>query len=233
MTILAVTRSDVLVTLHILAVAATFGGALAYPLWFRLVRRGTPQERAFFHRAQATLGKFLIVPGIVVIFGTGAYLASEQDVWGEGWVLIPVGILALILVIGATFLGPSEERLAKTADAADARDYEVVLRRVKLVTGLFAALVVAATFVMVARVPHGEGATAGTTPAQQAGCLSCHRIGSEGNTRPGGDLSTVGASLTPAEIRRTLLHPPPGMPSFESLPAGELDRLVRYLSGLR
>jgi hypothetical protein len=63
MTMLAVTRSDVLVTLHILAVVATFGGALAYPLWFRMIRDGTPAQRAFFHRAQARLGKVLIMPG--------------------------------------------------------------------------------------------------------------------------------------------------------------------------
>lgn len=89
MTILAITRSDVPVTLHILAVVITFGGALAYPLWFRMIRRGTPQERAFFHRAQANLGKFLIVPGIIVIFGTGAYLArnraDNRSDGDEGW----------------------------------------------------------------------------------------------------------------------------------------------------
>lgn len=234
---LAVTRSDLAVTLHILAVVATFGGALAYPLWLRMVRSGTPEQRAFFHRAQATLGKFLIMPGIVVIFATGAYLASDNDLWGEAWVLIPAAMLAVILVVGAGFLGPSEERLSRVAEGGDPRVYDVAFRRVKLVTWLFIGMVVAATYMMVARTPGGasDGPSGGpsTSLAQQAGCLSCHRIGSDGNARPGGDLSAVGAGLTPPEIRGVLLDPPSGMPAYDDLPADELDALVGYLSGLR
>lgn len=87
---LAVTRTDVLVTLHILGAVVAFGGALAYPLWFAMLRHGTPEQRASFHRAQARLAKFLITPSILVVFATGAYLASDLDVWGQGWVLIPM-----------------------------------------------------------------------------------------------------------------------------------------------
>jgi uncharacterized membrane protein len=230
-TLVAATRSDVVVTIHILAVVATFGGALAYPLWFRMIRDGTPEQRAFFHRAQAKLGKVLIMPGTVVIFATGAYLASDFDLWGEAWVLIPTAILAVILLVGAAFLGPNEERLSQTAEAGPKRDYDLVLRRVKLVTYLFAGLVVAATFMMVARSPGGGGGDS-TSLVQQAGCLSCHRIGSAGNAGPGGDLSGVGAHLRPPEIRSLLVDPPSGMPSYANLPPAKLDALVSYLSGL-
>jgi hypothetical protein len=89
MTLAAITFSEVMVTVHILAVVVAFGGALAYPIWFRMIRNGTPEPRAFFHRAQDRLGKFLITPEIVVVFTAGAYLTSDQDVWDEGWVLIP------------------------------------------------------------------------------------------------------------------------------------------------
>ena len=235
---LAVTTTDVLVTLHILAVVTAFGVALAYPLWFGMVRNGTPEQRAFFHRAQAKLGKLLITPAILVVFATGAYLASDLDVWGEGWVLIPVGMLALILLLGGAFLGPSEERLSSYAEREDRREYDVLFGRVKLVTWFLAVLVVAATFLMVARIPdQGDGggapASRGASLAQDAGCLSCHRIGSEGRERPGGDLSHVGARLTPAAIGKVLVDPPSGMPSFESLPAEKRVALVRYLSTLR
>lgn len=230
---LAVTWTDVFLTLHILAVIATFGGAIAYPIWFRMIRRGTSEERAFFHRAQARLGKLLIIPGLVVIFATGAYLASDLDVWGEAWVLIPTAILAVIFAVGAGVLGPSEERLSRVAVEGDPRDYGVVLRRVKLVTWLFVALVVVATYMMVARAPGGGGSDGSASVAQEAGCLSCHRIGLDGNPRPGGDLSTVGARLTRAEIRKLLIDPPPGMQSYEDLPAKRLDALAGYLSGLR
>ena len=234
----AVTRTDVLVTLHILGVVVAFGGALAYPLWFAMLRRATPAQRAFFHRAQARLGKFLITPAILVVFATGAYLASDLDLWGKGWVLIPAGMLAVILLLGGAVLGPGEERLSRHAEHDDRREYDAVLRRVKLVTWFLGGLVVAATFLMVARVPDGgdAGGTAanrGAALAKQAGCLSCHRIGSEGRERPGGDLSNVGAHLTPTEIRRLLVDPPSGMPSYDSLPADRRDALVRYLSTLR
>ena len=235
--LLAITRSDILLTVHVLAVVAAFGGAMAYPLWFRRVRGGTPEQRAFFHAVQAWLGKFLITPAIVLVFATGAYLASDFDVWGEGWVLIPAGMLAVILVIGGAFLGPSEERLSRLGEDGDQREYEAVFRRVTLVTWLFIALVVAATLMMVARIPDwGGGGSPNTSGegsvAARAGCLSCHRIGSEGTEAPGGDLSEVGAHLTPSEINQTLVDPPPGMPSYDDLATRERQALVNYLSGL-
>lgn len=150
---LAVTLSDVMATLHVLGVVVAFGGALTYPLWFRMIRDGTPAQRAFFHRAQATLGKLVITPAILVVFATGAYLASDEDLWDEGWVLIPTVILVLILLLGAGLLGPSEERLSRDAEGADPGAYDRVLARVKLVTWILAALVVVATFMMVARIP--------------------------------------------------------------------------------
>ena len=151
--VLAVTFSEVMLSLHILALVATFGGAVAYPLWFHMIRDGTPEQRAFFHGAQATLGKFLITPGIVVIFATGAYLASDEDLWGEAWVLIPAAILVVILLLGAGFLGPTEERLARDARRGDPSAYDTGFRRVRLVTWFLAALVVVAIFLMVAHVP--------------------------------------------------------------------------------
>ena len=152
-TTLAVTRSEVFVTLHILAVVIAFGGALAYPFWFRMIRDGTPAERAFFHRAQARLGKLLITPGIVLVFATGAYLASDHDLWSEGWVLVPTAILVVILLLGFAVLGSSEERLSQEALRGEGSRYDAVFRRVKLATFVAAALVVVATFLMVARIP--------------------------------------------------------------------------------
>lgn len=153
MTVLAVTTSEVLVTLHILAVVFAFGGAAAYPLWFVIVRKGTPEQRAFFHRAQARLGQVLIVPGMVVIFVTGAWLTSDYDLWEAGWVLIPLGMLVLIALLGVGFLGPSEERLSRQAEKDDSREYEPLFRRVRAVTWVTLALVIASTFMMVARIP--------------------------------------------------------------------------------
>ena len=150
---LAVSRYDLVLTVHILAVVIGFGGALAYPLWFRMVRDGTPPQRAFFHAAQARLGKFLITPAILLVFATGAYLASDGADWGRGWVMIPAVLLAIILLLGGIVLGPTEERLSREAMRMDPDDYRVAFRRIELVTWLLVVLVVVATFLMVAHIP--------------------------------------------------------------------------------
>ena len=150
---LAVTFNEVMVTLHVLAIVVAFGGAVTYPLWFAMVRRGTAEQRAFFHRAQARLGMLVIVPGMVVLFATGAYLASDFDVWSEGWVIVPLVLLVVIAALGIGFLGPSEDRLSTFAAEGRGEEYEALFRRVRAVTIGLIVLVVAATFLMVAHIP--------------------------------------------------------------------------------
>lgn len=213
----AVTLSEVLLTVHILAVVVAFGGALAYPVWFRMIRDGTPEQRAFFHGAQAKLGKFVITPGLIVVFATGAYLASDNDLWGEGWVLIPTAITVLILGLGAGLLGPSEERLSRQAEEGDQGEYDAVFRRVKGATWLCIVLVVAATFLMVARVPdstetesaNGAGLSGGAKIFVDTGCGSCHTLeaaGTDGMVGP--NLDEAAADLGEEEIRAAIgSHP--------------------------
>lgn len=213
----AVTFSDVMLTVHVLAVVVAFGGALTYPVWFRLIRDGTPEQRAFFHDAQAKLGKFVITPSIVVLFATGAYLAFDDDLWGVAWVLIPTGITILILILGAGLLGPSEERLSEYAARGEEREYGAVLRRVKAATWLCAVLVIAATFSMVARQPGSsddgdatEGsASRGAELFVSTGCASCHTLEAAGGTGTDGpNLDEAAADLTAAEVRDAVASHP-------------------------
>ena len=53
MTLAAITFSEVMLTLHILAVVIAFGGALAYPIWFRMIRTGTPEQAGVLPRASS------------------------------------------------------------------------------------------------------------------------------------------------------------------------------------
>lgn len=147
------TTQDVVETLHVLSVVIAFGGAMVYPVWFWMIRRAGPAERAFFHRVQASLGKFVITPAMLVLFGTGAWLASDIDVWDEEWVIVPTVITVVILALGAGVLGPSEERLARRTGTDQRAEYRRVFRRVEIITWVLLVLVVAATFMMVARIP--------------------------------------------------------------------------------
>jgi mono/diheme cytochrome c family protein len=235
MTTYALTLSEVIVTVHILAVVAAFGGAVAYPVWFRMIRGGTPEQRAFFHRAQAKLGKLWITPWIVVLFGTGAYLTTDQDLWDAWWVLIPTAILVVILALGIGLLGPSEERLTRYAEEGDQSEYEAVLRRVKAATWLAIVLVVAATLMMVARIPDStetepvhETAPRGAQVFVEAGCGSCHTLAAAGTRGTHGPNLDEAADLSAAEIRVAIgAHPD----DFnQRLSEQELDALTNFIA---
>lgn len=73
----------------------------------------------------------------------------------------------------------------------------------------------------------------GRSVAARAGCLGCHRIGSQGKAGPGPNLSYVGSMLPAGIIERVLIEPEPPMPSFAHLPRSRFRALVRFLSLLR
>jgi menaquinol-cytochrome c reductase cytochrome b/c subunit len=67
----------------------------------------------------------------------------------------------------------------------------------------------------------------------QSGCLACHKIGENGNTGPGPDLSQIGARLPRQAIARTLVNPTAPMPPFTNLPSQKRDNLVEFLASLK
>lgn len=88
-----------------------------------------------------------------------------------------------------------------------------------------------------AKVEKGKAVYAAT-----AACRMCHSIGGVGN--PKGSLDSVGAKLTPAEIKQWLTDPAamaaktkaerkPAMKLAKPLSAEDVDALVAYLSTLK
>ena len=73
---------------------------------------------------------------------------------------------------------------------------------------------------------------AGKLVAAQSGCLACHKIGENGNSGPGPNLTSIATKLAPAAIERTLDNPTAPMPSFAGLPKEKKDALVAFLSQL-
>jgi Cytochrome c len=74
---------------------------------------------------------------------------------------------------------------------------------------------------------------AGKKAVAQSGCLACHRIGENGNTGPGRDLTKVGDRLPKQTIARTLVNPTAPMPSFRHLPAAKFHAIVTFLAELK
>jgi menaquinol-cytochrome c reductase cytochrome b/c subunit len=68
------------------------------------------------------------------------------------------------------------------------------------------------------------------------GCLGCHRIGENGNSGPGPDLSNIGAQLSREAIARTLVNPTAPMPSYSGLRERnpeQFEEVVNFLGHLR
>jgi ubiquinol-cytochrome c reductase cytochrome b subunit/menaquinol-cytochrome c reductase cytochrome b/c subunit len=59
---------------------------------------------------------------------------------------------------------------------------------------------------------------AGKKVVAQSGCLACHKIGDNGNSGPGPDLTHIASRLYSQGIARTLVNPTAPMPSFRNLP---------------
>jgi quinol---cytochrome c reductase cytochrome c subunit, bacillus type len=74
---------------------------------------------------------------------------------------------------------------------------------------------------------------AGKLVAAQSGCLACHKIGENGNSGPGPNLTEIGDRLLPAAIRRTLENPTSPMPSYRDLPEEKKEALVAFLGQLK
>jgi len=66
----------------------------------------------------------------------------------------------------------------------------------------------------------------------QSGCLACHKIGENGNSGPGPDLTHIAARIPRSSIVRSLKAGPDIMPSFSNLSPKKLSDLADYLASL-
>jgi ubiquinol-cytochrome c reductase cytochrome b subunit/menaquinol-cytochrome c reductase cytochrome b/c subunit len=84
--------------------------------------------------------------------------------------------------------------------------------------------IIAAGGTTLAEYEQGKQAVAGS------GCLACHKIGDNGNSGPGPNLTHIGARLPRGAIARTLVNPTAPMPSFKNLPPQKFNAIVNFLS---
>jgi uncharacterized membrane protein len=158
----AVTSYLVIEALHVMAVVAAYGLPMAYPMLLPYVRRTNPRAMPALHDVQYRLNVRLTGPGTILILVFGAYIASKQHLWGETWVQVPLGILAVIAVVGGAHIVPASKRMAELARAdvegaatggavSWSAEYERVYGRYMRSEVLLAVLVLVAIFFMAAR----------------------------------------------------------------------------------
>jgi ubiquinol-cytochrome c reductase cytochrome b subunit/menaquinol-cytochrome c reductase cytochrome b/c subunit len=74
---------------------------------------------------------------------------------------------------------------------------------------------------------------AGKKVVAQSGCLACHKIGENGNSGPGPDLTHIAARIPRQAIARTLVNPTAPMPSYKNLPPVKFEEIVNFLAQLK
>jgi uncharacterized membrane protein len=153
---------DVVLALHIAAIVVAFGVTFAYPILDIYVTREHPRVLPVIHGAQERIGRYLIAPAGGIALLAGFYLASDRDLFGKVWVVIPMIILIALLAAGGVFFGPSERKaqaLAERDIAAAGPDgpvtfspeYKAVAGRIALVGGIANVLILVAIFFMTAK----------------------------------------------------------------------------------
>jgi quinol---cytochrome c reductase cytochrome c subunit, bacillus type len=66
----------------------------------------------------------------------------------------------------------------------------------------------------------------------QSGCLSCHKLGTNGNNGPGPELTHIGSRIPRAAIIRSLQIGPGIMPSYQDLPPQKQEDVASFLASL-
>ena len=154
---IAILFYDVGLAVHIASIVLAFGVTFAYPLLMPYIHDRRPDAMPVVHEASERIGRFLIAPAGVLALISGAYMASDRDLFDQTWVIVPLFILILLLAAGALFFGPTEKHMAEVAErdlAGDGKlgpEYEALFRRLALVGAVANVLVLTAIFFMAAK----------------------------------------------------------------------------------
>jgi ubiquinol-cytochrome c reductase cytochrome b subunit/menaquinol-cytochrome c reductase cytochrome b/c subunit len=144
---------------------------------------------------------------------------------------IGIPTLCLVLLLLLPFIDRNAERHPLKRPIATVTGIAVILAMGYLT--IEGALAGAPTEIDLATAPQYES---GRSVVAASGCLGCHRIGENGNSGPGPELTDIGDRLRAPAIRRTLLNPTAPMPSYQGLSEKnpkQFNELVAYLASLR
>jgi len=149
---------NVVLVVHIVSVIAAFGVVFAYPMFLAAGNSIIdPAGMPLFHRAQHTIIRRLINPGLGVVAASGLLLAANEGSFGTFYVKWGIVAAVALGAITGGYLAPREATLAELAKrdlASEAailgREYDALSKRVAKASALASAIVVATVLVMVA-----------------------------------------------------------------------------------
>ena len=155
---IAITFTDAVLALHIIAVVVAFGVTFAYPVIFAVVEKADRRALPAIYRAELAVGQRIINPGLAVVLIAGIYLASKEHAWSAFYVQWGMGAVIVLGALGGMFFRPTERKLIELSerDVKAAGDGEVTMsqeyrdaaKRLATVGALTSALVLVTIFFM-------------------------------------------------------------------------------------
>jgi hypothetical protein len=149
---------DLVLFVHVTAVAVALGPTFAYPFFQAVVERLSPTSVPAMLRAMHTTSRYLVTPGLFAVLASGIYLTVDGWDFGQRFVIVGLSIVAVLIVLGATFFDRQEARLSElserdvaatgTREVMLSADYRAVSKRLARVGRAASLLVVAALFFM-------------------------------------------------------------------------------------
>ncbi len=145
------TPFHVALALHVATLIMTFGVIFARPLVFAVASRRDPRSLPLLHRIEYTVERYVMVPGVLVVILSGAYLANRGGHWGAFYVWWGIAVVVLMGVALPGFMIPTARRAQTVAErdlgtaAGDAielsGEYRALARRLASASAVLGALV--------------------------------------------------------------------------------------------
>ncbi|MFT4049577.1 MAG: DUF2269 family protein [Solirubrobacterales bacterium] len=147
------TTYDLLVTGHVVGAVAWVGsGTFSHVLGERILKRGNGDEMATFldDLGALALRWFIPVSLLTVVCGIAAAIDGPWS-FGALWIDIGLAMFVISFLIGATYLGPQSEKLAKVAESegADSQTFRSGLKKFMTIGRFETALLWLTVIVMV------------------------------------------------------------------------------------
>ena len=152
---LAITTYDWLLSFHVLAAVLWVGGSVMLTiLGIMTIGLNDPVRLTQFAKQVAKLGGVYFPPLSLIVVGLGFGLVEKGDLsYTLTWIQIAIAGWAASFVIGAGYLGPHAQKLAKLMETQPPESPEVqgLIRRILTVARIDAALLLFIVFDMVAK----------------------------------------------------------------------------------
>lgn len=106
------------VYVHVLSAVIWVGGAFYMQLLaIRVSRSDDPAEIPWLGRHLEALGNFVFVPAAALLLLSGLVMTDRAWGFGQGWIVVSIGLWLLSAVLGAIYLAPRAKRATKLFEA--------------------------------------------------------------------------------------------------------------------